>query len=154
MICPFFELTPNAPPEENLRKTPNYLIVVISVVILTVCAHGQPPGSNIDTYFSENGQLYIQPLADALGANFNSGWFHDARSASCPSPTSLMLGRVHCAQWNERNIFTNLVDRRSTGCRTTRFHVYMLIFSLCKSAWYFVQFVSCQIPQEKILPRV
>ncbi|HHS13827.1 MAG TPA: hypothetical protein ENN03_08705 [bacterium] len=55
------------------------LVMLMLCLILTVPALGQGLEDNVSEYSSANGQLYLQPLADAFGANINSGWFSTAR---------------------------------------------------------------------------
>jgi len=42
-------------------------------------ATAQDIGDNVSVYTSVNGSKYLQPLADAFGANLNSGFFHTAK---------------------------------------------------------------------------
>ncbi|NOZ60569.1 MAG: hypothetical protein GXO74_02700 [Calditrichaeota bacterium] len=55
------------------------LTMIFGVIILfqTSCI-GQDIENFVSKYTSENGKKYLQPLADAFGANMNSGFFHSA----------------------------------------------------------------------------
>jgi hypothetical protein len=51
-------------------------------LLLTICSltvSGQSLEDYLSKYTSENGQMYLQPFADAFSADFNSGLFHNAK---------------------------------------------------------------------------
>jgi len=57
-------------------------IFVLSAVGLLICSshvHAQNIEDMISKYTSDNGKGYVQPLADAFGANLNSGFYHHAK---------------------------------------------------------------------------
>ena len=55
--------------------------ITLLVVLLAICSplYAQDLEDYVSKYTSENGKGYMQPLADAFGANINSGLYHGAR---------------------------------------------------------------------------
>ncbi|MBN2347842.1 MAG: hypothetical protein JXJ22_03340 [Bacteroidales bacterium] len=55
------------------------IIVSVCILIFAISlVHGQDIEDMVSKYTQENGQGYMQPLADAFGATFNSGLYHSA----------------------------------------------------------------------------
>ena len=54
-------------------------ILMMSIFLLQTLSFSQDIEDFVSKYTSENGKSYLQPLADAFGANMNSGFFHSAR---------------------------------------------------------------------------
>ncbi|MCD6117371.1 hypothetical protein J7K93_10170 [bacterium] len=57
-------------------------IIIMSCMFLMMNAfalQAQDIENNVSKYTSVNGKLYLQPLADAFGANLNSGFFYSAK---------------------------------------------------------------------------
>lgn len=55
------------------------LFILLGVALMSINLHGQDFEDFIRKYTDANGKLYMQPLADAFGANLNSGLYHNAR---------------------------------------------------------------------------
>lgn len=55
--------------------------ITLLVALLAICSplYAQDLEDYVSKYTSENGKGYMQPLADAFGANINSGLYHGAR---------------------------------------------------------------------------
>jgi len=49
---------------------------MISLAMVAPSVKSQDIESLLEKYTQENGQAYMQPLADVFGASFNSGLFH------------------------------------------------------------------------------
>ncbi len=57
-----------------------FIFVCLLLILVGILpAWSQDLGKTVSVYSSENGSMYLQPLADAFGANINSGFFHSAR---------------------------------------------------------------------------
>ena len=52
------------------------LVIMISLAMVAPSVKSQDIESLLEKYTQENGQAYMQPLADVFGASFNSGLFH------------------------------------------------------------------------------
>jgi hypothetical protein len=50
----------------------------LSLCGIVMTAHAQEFQDYLSKYTEENGMGYMQPFADAFGANINTGWFHSA----------------------------------------------------------------------------
>lgn len=50
----------------------------LCIFMVTSNLHAQEFEDFVSKYTGANGQGYMQPLADAFGANLNSGWYHNA----------------------------------------------------------------------------
>lgn len=55
------------------------LLILLCFSFITNNLHSQDFEDFIRKYTDANGKLYMQPLADAFGANLNSGLYHNAR---------------------------------------------------------------------------
>ena len=65
--------------EETAMKKPLCIITVLLLLCIAVSAYSQDIEDNVSRYTSVNGSKYLQPLADAFGANLNSGFFCSAK---------------------------------------------------------------------------
>jgi len=54
------------------------LVLATGCYMVTLTVHAQNFKDYLSKYTDENGRGYMQPAADALGANLNTGWFHSA----------------------------------------------------------------------------
>jgi hypothetical protein len=54
------------------------LMIVLFISLLVENIQAQEFDDFVRKYTDANGQGYMQPLADAFGANLNSGWYHNA----------------------------------------------------------------------------
>lgn len=53
-------------------------LVMLCICLTSVNLHAQEFEDFVKKYTDANGKSYMQPLADAFGANLNSGWYHSA----------------------------------------------------------------------------
>ena len=53
--------------------------IIILILGAASCLSGQGLEDDISVYTSENGRMYLQPLADAFSANLNSGLYRSAK---------------------------------------------------------------------------
>lgn len=60
-------------------KSKILIVLITSLVLLFPRVQSQDVETLLSKYTEENGQGYMQPLADVLGASFNSGLFHSAK---------------------------------------------------------------------------
>ncbi|MFP4048195.1 MAG: DUF6588 family protein [Bacteroidales bacterium] len=60
-------------------KNVGKLLILLCFSLITINLHSQDFEDFIRKYTDDNGKLYMQPLADAFGANLNSGLYHNAR---------------------------------------------------------------------------
>jgi len=54
------------------------IMLILCISLLGKDLQGQDFEDFVRKYTDANGQGYMQPLADAFGANLNSGWYHNA----------------------------------------------------------------------------
>lgn len=62
-----------------MKKRLILLVCVFCSFLAIQRSQAQDLEESLSLYLSTNGSLYMQPLADAFGANLNSGFFHTAR---------------------------------------------------------------------------
>jgi hypothetical protein len=62
-----------------MKKRLILLVCVFCSILVIQGSQAQDLEESLSLYLSTNGSLYMQPLADAFGANLNSGFFHTAR---------------------------------------------------------------------------
>ncbi|MBN1542030.1 hypothetical protein JW992_07760 [candidate division KSB1 bacterium] len=62
-----------------MNGSKNSALLALLMLIFAGVVNAQDLQTTIAKYTSENGKGYLQPLADAFGANLNSGLYHQAR---------------------------------------------------------------------------
>ena len=66
--------------EKMMKKKIFITVCLLSLIFTLSSVHAQGVLKEFMTYFGPtNGPLKLQPLADAFGANMNSGIFHGAK---------------------------------------------------------------------------
>ena len=90
------------------------LLFLLPVLFLTHAGRSPLMGQEIEDlvsrYTSENGQGYLQPLADAFGSNLNSGLFHSARIPRFGLNIELSLETATALITDEQKTFTATTD--------------------------------------------
>lgn len=81
------------------------LLPVLLVVVLTFPTKAQKINDLVSKYGSHNGKGYLQPLADAFGANINSGFYHTA-NISAGFHMSLTVEAMAAFVPNDKKKFT------------------------------------------------
>ncbi len=62
-----------------MKRLMIFTILIMFTFLLLQQSYSQDIEDFVSKYTSENGKKYLQPLADAFGANMNSGFFHSAK---------------------------------------------------------------------------
>jgi hypothetical protein len=88
------------------------LLAVFVVVTVVLPAAAGDVEDFVSKYTGSNGEGYMQPLADAFGANLNSGLFHDARISKV---------RIHLYVGMEAMMATVGPDQKTFKARTENF---------------------------------
>jgi hypothetical protein len=65
--------------EAMMQRITKFLIAICCCTAPLNALQAQNLEDYVSKYTSENGKAYMQPLADAFGANLNSGFYHSAR---------------------------------------------------------------------------
>lgn len=89
-----------------MKKRIFLTVCVLCVVFSATSLHAQDLEDFVSKYTSENGQGYMQPLADAFGANLNSGWYHSARIPKTGFHIKVGLETVIALIGNKQKTFT------------------------------------------------
>jgi hypothetical protein len=87
------------------------LAVLVMIAVVTPVAAGDVEDF-VSKYTGSNGEGYMQPLADAFGANLNSGLFHDARISKI---------RIHLYVGMEAMMATVGPDQKTFKAKTENF---------------------------------
>ncbi len=69
----------SSPRVVNTKKHIRHLLLVTAMLLATINVTAQDLEDFVGSYTGENGKGFMQPLADAFGANMNSGLYHSAK---------------------------------------------------------------------------
>jgi hypothetical protein len=81
-------------------------LCLVCLSLFTVNSQGQDFEDFVKKYTGSNGQLYMQPLADAFGANLNSGLYHNAYIREKGFQVYLGVAYMHAPIPERRRTFT------------------------------------------------
>ena len=63
----------------NLGVSMKRFLILFVILCVSVSVFGQTLQERLEALTETNGQRYLQPLGDAIGANLNSGFYHTAK---------------------------------------------------------------------------
>lgn len=105
-----------------MRKLTKYFLAVL--LLSPGIVHSQDLETSLARYTSENGKKFLQPLADAFGANLNSGIYHSASIPKLGIHVKLSLEamltfvsddqKVFNAKFDENSLFVPLDDTQES----------------------------------------
>ena len=92
-------------------KTQRIIAAALLFVLITgAAAVAQDIEDNVSVYTSANGKKYLQPLADAFGANLNSGFFRSAKIKKLGLSLEIGIKAMYAPIPDEKKVFTAVED--------------------------------------------